>query len=192
MIMVSENIDKVPLPAFYDKHPEVKAKLVEYLKTIPPEEKQKHAEDFKKYLNGEMTWGEIRKITKRMQREIARVAYLKFQMKDYAGADSLFKGLAILDHTNWYYRAALGAIYQKQKMYEDAVLEYTAALSLKEIEISSLVNRGECYMWLGRIEEARADCHAALQIPNLEKNPWHVRAKILLKRIELLEKGEGK
>lgn len=190
--MVSENTDQVPLPAFYDKHPEVKAKLVEYLKTIPREEKQKRIEDFKKYLNGEMTWGEIHKITKRMQREIARVAYLKFQMKDYTGADSLFKGLAILDHTNWYYRAALGAIYQKQKMYEDAVLEYQAALALKEDEVSSLVNRGECYVWLGRLDEARVDCNAALQIPNLVNNPWQMRAKILLKRIELLEKGEEK
>lgn len=181
-----------PLPAYFDKYPDVKAKLIAFLKTIPRAEKQKQIEDFKKYLNGELTWGEVRKITKRMQREIARVAYLKFQMKDYAGADSLFKGLAITDHTNWYYRAALGAIYQKQKMYEDAVAEYSAALTLKEDEISSLANRGECLMWLGRLEEARADCNAAVQLPNLEKNSWQVRAKILLKRIEMLEKGEAK
>ena len=181
-----------PLPAYFDKYPDVKAKLIDYLKTIPREEKQKNVENFKKYLNGEMTWGELRHITKRMQREIARVAYLKFQMKDYAGADTLFKGLAITDHTNWYYRAALGAIYQKQKMYEDAVAEYTVALGLKENEISCLVNRGECFMWLGRLEEARVDCNVAVQAQVAAGNPWQMRSKILVKRIEMLEKGEGK
>ena len=32
---------------------------------------------------------------------------------DFAAAESLFKGLSVIDHTNWYYRAALGTIYQK-------------------------------------------------------------------------------
>jgi len=50
-------------------------------------------------------------------REVARVAFLKFKQQDYPKAERLFTGLSVIDHTNWYYRAALGTIYQKQKLF---------------------------------------------------------------------------
>lgn len=183
--------DAVKLPAFFDQHPEVRDKVAEYLKTIPREQKEKHVEEFKKYLEGEMTWGEIVHITKRMQKEIARVAYLKFKMGDFARAESLFKGLAIIDHTNWYYRAALGAIFQKQKKYHDACLEYTAALSLKESEPSCLVNRGECFFMQVQHDQARADFDVVVQSTLAPNNPWMMRAKVMIKRLDLMQKQEA-
>lgn len=180
----------VKLPAFFDQHPEVRDKVVEYLKTIPREQKKRHVEEFEKYLEGEMTWGEIIHITKGMQKEIARVAYLKFKMGDFARAETLFKGLAIIDHTSWYYRAALGAIFQKQKKYHDACVEYTAALELKENEASCLVNRGECLMMQGQHDQSRADLNAVIQSGLVANNPWMMRAKVMLKRLELIQKPE--
>lgn len=186
----SQKKEDARLPAFFDRYPETRDKILEYLKTIPHDQKKKHLEDFKKYLNGEMTWGEIRGITKRMQKELARVAYLKFKTGDFAGAETLFKGLAIADHTNWYYRAALGAIFQKQKKYHDACIEYTAALELKETEPSCLVNRGECLMMQGQHDQARADLDLVTQSGLAANSPWMMRAKVMLKRLELIQKPE--
>ncbi|MBF0105087.1 MAG: hypothetical protein HQM16_07135 [Deltaproteobacteria bacterium] len=181
----------IHLPAFLDGHPEIKNKLVEYLKTVPLEEKQKNVEEYKKFISGELTWGEIRKITKRMQRELARVAYLKFKLKDYAKAELLFKGLAIVDHTNWYYRAALGAVYQKQKKYEEAVEEYDIAVELKEDEISCVVNRGECLMMLKDFEAAREDLKKIMTLKLPPNNPWLIRARALNQRLAILQRKDN-
>lgn len=167
------------LPAFFDKHPEVKAKLVAYLKTVTPEEKKKNLDDFKKFTSGDMSWGEIRGITKRMQQYVARFAYLKFKMREYAQAEKLFKGLAIIDHNNWYYRAALGAVYQKMRRYEDAVEEYDIAIELKDDELSSYVNRGECLMMTKDFDAADEDFNRVINKGLASNNPWNMRARIL-------------
>jgi len=175
------------LPEFFDKHPEIKAKIVDYLKEIPKEHREKSLEEFHKYINGEMTWGEIRKISRRLQKEVARVAYLKFKMRDYTKAESLFMGLAVIDHTNWYYRAALGAVYQKQKRFDQAVEEYTKALSLKEDEVTTLVNRGECLAITKDFDGALADFDRVASLPLPDNNPWVARSKVLRKRVMMMK-----
>jgi len=182
---------EVRLPAFFDKHPDIKARLVDYLKDIPKEQKQKSLDDYYKFINGELTWAEIRKISKRMQKELARVAYLNFKMQKYEKAETLFKGLAVIDHTNWYYRAALGAIFQKRNMFEKAVDEYTTALDLRENEITSLVNRSECYMMLKEFDASLKDLEAVIEMKLAQNNPWFMRARVLKQRV-LMAKKEDK
>lgn len=176
----------IKLPAFFDANPQLKARMVEYLKTISPDEKQKNLEQYFKFISGDITWAEIRGITKRMQREVARVGFMKFKMQDYAKAETIFKGLAIIDHTNWYYRAALGAVYQKLKRYDDAIAEYAIGLELKEGEISCLVNRGECHFMLQDLAAAKTDLQAAMALKLPVNNPWLIRAKLLSKRVEMM------
>ena len=183
--------DQVKLPAFFDEHPTVKAKLEEYLKTVPPEQKKANVEQFKKFIAGEITWGEIRGITRRMQKELARVAYLKFQLKDFNKAESIFKGLAIVDHTNWYYRAALGAVYQKQGKYDDAIDEYDVAIQIKENEWSCQVNRGECLMMTKDFDGARKDFEALLHKNLPSNNPWLIRARALIRRLDLISREDN-
>lgn len=179
---------QIRLPKFFDKNPDLKARAIEYLKSIPPEEKQRRLNDYKKFVSGEITWGEISKVSKRMQKELARVAYLSFKMKDYNRAETLFKGLAVVDHTNWYYRAALGAVYQKQNKYEEAIEEYTIALKIKQDEVSCYVNRGECCMLLDDFEAAKKDFEHVLHMKLAKNNPWLIRVKALMQRMALLEK----
>ncbi|OVE81955.1 hypothetical protein BVY03_01510 [bacterium K02(2017)] len=180
----------VQLPAFFDDHPELKEKLEAYLKTVPAEEIKENVEIFKKYINGEITWGEIRKISKRMQKELARVAFMKFKMQDYDKAETLFKGLAIIDHTNWYYRSALGAIYFKLRKYEDAINEYDIAIELKEDELSCWVNRGECQLFLKDFEEAIKDFEKVMAMDLAPTNAWYLRAKALMQRTKLAQRED--
>src|SRR3989339_645062 len=174
---------EVKLPTFFDKHPDVKARMVAYLKEIPREQKQKSLQDFYKFINGDLTWGEIRKISKRMQKELARIAFLNFKMQRFEKAETLFKGLAVIDHTNWYYRSALGAVYQKKKLFEKAIDEYSTALELRESEVTSLVNRGECFLQLRDFDSALGDFNSVVHLNLPDNNPWHIRARVLRQRV---------
>lgn len=171
------------LPRFFDKNPELKARVVRMLNAIPAEEKQANLAAFKKFVSGELTWAEVKHVPRRLLKELAKVAYFKFQMGDFKGAEIIFKGLAIVDHTNWYYRVALGAVFQKQGFYDQAIEEYGVALTLKEDEITSLVNRGECHLKSGDLDSALEDFTAVSRLPLAEGNPWKKRAALLSQRI---------
>lgn len=177
------------LPKIFDKNPELKEKALDYLARVPREKKEEDFKKFEKFVKGEITWAEIKGYPKSMLKELARMAYLKYQTGDFRLAESLFKGLSIIDHVNWYYRAALGAVYQKQKLYEQAIEEYSMALSLNDKEIASLTNRGECYLHLENYSQALNDFEKAIQIDADEKNSWGKRARVLQKKI--IDEGHG-
>ena len=177
------------IPRIFDRNPELKKRVEEYLAKIPRAKKEEDMRKFEKFVAGEMTWAEIKGYPKMLLKELARMAYLKFKIGDYNLAESLFKGLSIIDHANWYYRAVLGAVYQKQKLYEQAIEEYTMALSLNEKEVTSLTNRGECHLHLKNTIQARKDFEAAVMLDPEEKNSWGKRARVLLKK--LIDEGHG-
>jgi len=173
-----------------DKKPALKKKALDFLATVSPEQKKKDFEKFQMFVRGEITWAEIKGFPKYMLKELARIAYTKYKSGDYRVAESLFKGLSIIDHVNWYYRSALGAIYQKQKFYDQAIEEYDMALTLNNQEISSLTNRGECQMRLNNFSAALKDFEMALSLDPEMRNSWTKRAQTLKKRLNLEGRGE--
>ncbi|MBI2339106.1 MAG: tetratricopeptide repeat protein [Deltaproteobacteria bacterium] len=179
------------IPRIFDRNPELKKRVEAYLAKIPREKKEEDMRKFEKFVAGEMTWAEIRGYPKTLLKELARMAYLKFKIGDFKLAESLFKGLSVIDHANWYYRAVLGAVYQKQKLYEQAIEEYNVALSLNESEVTSLTNRGECHLHLQNTIQARKDFEAAVRLDPDEKNSWGKRARVLLKKLKDEGRGEG-
>lgn len=179
----------VDLPECFDEHPALKKKLQEYLKTVPESEKQKTYRDYQRFVNGDVTWGEIRKISKRLQKEIARVAYMHFKFKRFEKAETLYKGLTIADHTNWFFRASLAAVYQKQKRFEEAADEYSKALYIKPDANLCLINKAECLMMLKEYDEAHEDLEKVLRSDLADNSPWKMRAHMLKNRVDLLSKG---
>lgn len=174
----------ITLPKIFDKNPELKKRMEAYLANVSDEKKEEDYKKFEKFVSGELTWAEIKNYPRTFLKELAEIAYLKYRSGDYVISESLFKGLSIIDHTNWYYRAALGTIYQKQDLLEQAIDEYSTALMFEENEISCLVNRGECYLRLSQNEEAKADFEKAVALDSQQKNPWGKRAFVLLKKIK--------
>lgn len=169
----------IQLPRCFDENPELKGRLMEFLRGQPVTDPQRSVEAVEKFVSGELSWAEIKHIPKSLLKELARVAYLKFKTGDYRKAEILFKGLAVLDHLNWYFRAALGAVFQKQGLFEQAVEEYTIALELHPDELSSRVNRGQCYLKLGEFDAALADFDRVLKMGLDEKDAWRKRASTL-------------
>lgn len=182
--MADEGTPGSSLPKIFDADPALKAKIEAYLRTIPDEQKQADLEKVEKFVSGELTWAEIKGYPKSLLKGLAEVAYSRYRAGDFKTAESLFKGLSIIDHSNWYYRSALGAIYQKQKIYEQALEEYTVALSLNENEISTLTNRAECYLKLGDLRPALKDLKRVIALDPKGVNAWVKRAKVLLKHLE--------
>ncbi len=171
-----------------DKHPLLKKAVTEYVATVPAEVRQKNLDAVQKFLSGELTWAEIKNIPKPLISQLARVAYDQFKMGDLKSAESLFKGLAVLDHNNWYYRAAIGAVYQKQKFYEQALGEFDIALELNPDEITCLVNRGQCHLQTGDADAALEDFKRVIALKPSADNPWLKRAQALQQAIAAKKK----
>lgn len=181
--MTDQN-DNLSLPPYFDQYPDVRDRLLAEARKVPQKERQKLVTDFLRFVTGEATWGEIINFPKILQKEVAKIGYMLFKKQDYQKAESLFKGLTIMDHTNWYYRVALGAIFQKTKRYDDAIEEYTLALSLNPGDPSCLVNRGQCFMQQGENERAVEDFKRVLNLNLTEDNPWRKRCEVLHQQLE--------
>ncbi len=177
------------LPKVIAQEPLLKKKAEDFLAHISPEQKKKDFEKFEMFVRGEITWAEIKGFPKYMLKELSRIAYTKYKTGDYIVAESLFKGLSIIDHVNWYYRSALGAIYQKQKLYEQAIEEYGMTLALNNQEISALTNRGECQMRLNNFAAALQDFDKAIALDPGYLNTWTKRAKLLKQRLTMEGRG---
>lgn len=109
-----------------------------------------------------------------------RLGLLHYSQGRLDDAKAIFRGLAFLDPRNPFLHALLGSVLQKQGRDEEAIAEYTEALSYFPEDISSLANRGELYLKAGNIQEAIADLKRAANLDPEEDHPSANRARLLL------------
>lgn len=192
MLSMSEQKQGPLLPPSFDQNPELKKKLEEHLQAIPEEQKQKQIEAVEKFLSGELTWAEIKHVPKAVLKQIARIAYDKYKIHDFQTAEILFKGLAIVDHKNWYYRAALGTLFQKQQQFDQAIEEYDLALEIEPGEITTLVNRGICHAKMKDFDAALEDFNAVSKLNMDMDHPWVKKARMLSHAILTMNDSEEK
>lgn len=179
-------------PDAVSESPEWLGALNELLERIDPKDAEQALKDLEEFIEGDKTWAEVQGIPQQLLFDIAERGYLKFKSGRLKEAESLFKGLSMLDHKTAYFHTALGAIYQKQENYLDALAEYTVALELDPEDITALVNRGEVYYLVGYVDEPLQDFAMALKVDPEGKDPWGNRARFLKKRLELELEEEKK
>ena len=175
------------LPSTFDQNPELKKRLEEFLDSLPEEKKQRNIELVTKFLAGELSWAEVKDIPQALLKTLSTVAYQKFKEGDLKMAEILFKGLAVLDHHNWYYRSGLGAVYQKMGLIDQALAEYTMALQIHEDEPTCLLNRGICLMKQKDYDSALEDFNQILSLGLEESSPLAKRARALSQAILAIE-----
>jgi tetratricopeptide (TPR) repeat protein len=104
----------------------------------------------------------------------------------------IFEGIVLLEPENPYPYAILGGIHQQQHEYEAAVESYTRVLQVHPREICTLMNRGECYLNLGLLQEAAIDLKGAIELDPQGNDKAANRARFLstvtLKALNLAEK----
>ncbi|MBI1910188.1 MAG: tetratricopeptide repeat protein [Deltaproteobacteria bacterium] len=163
-------------------------KIQKALESLPPEQVKKIKKQVGPFLTGEMKWVDLFTLPPEKLHEIAEEGYHQFQNARYDKAEIIYKGLAILDPDNYYYHSMLGAIYQRQEKWPEAVLEYSIAVDVKPDDTVSYTNRGEVYFKLGLYDEARIDLKKAAGRDPKQEDAWGNRARMLLKQMETIEK----
>ncbi|MDO8461225.1 MAG: tetratricopeptide repeat protein, partial [Deltaproteobacteria bacterium] len=171
--------------------PTVAKNLDKVYRSISPDQAKK----IKKQLNdlmgetkgGSPEWADLFALPPEKLHEMAKVGYLQFENGRYDKAEAIYRGLTILDVENYYYHSMLGAIYQRQEKWPEAMLEYSVAIDINPKDIVSKTNRGEVYYKLGLLDEARADLEESIFADPQGKDSWANRARMLMKQIETAE-----
>jgi Flp pilus assembly protein TadD len=132
-----------------------------------------------RYRKGELKFLQVFNITKWQMASVIACGHNFFSEGKLEDAQKIFEGLAVLDPNHPYIQTMLGAIYQRMKQYDRAILRYTLALKLFPNDVCALTNRGEIYLMLGRFKEAADDLKKALQLDSQQKNPPTNRARLL-------------
>lgn len=112
-------------------------------------------------------------------RQIETLAVLLYQEGKLESALRLLQGLVSLHVDRAAYWSALGAVLTRMERHEEAIPVLTLALRMDPNDTAALVNRGECYIALGRAEEAGADLERAIELDPKETDPASNRARQL-------------
>ncbi len=153
---------------------------------LPPQELEKIEERVEQFIRGEMSLAEFECYPPEFLYELARMGHTFVELNQFDQAETIFKGLSVFDHKNYYYRGMLGVIYQKKQDFVSAIVEYSIAVELNPEDSASYTNRGECWLKLGVESEALVDFEKAIAIGAKHVDKWANRAQIL--RNKLLEK----
>lgn len=185
-----EEAEKTKNPELWKQNNEWLSKFMKALEAITPEEADKAVKLVDRFLEGEITWAELQGVPPQILFQMAEYGYLQFQRGKLSEAETIFKGLSVLDHRKAYYHAVLGAIYQRMDKLGDALAEYTVALEMDPQNIASYVNRGEIYYRCGYIDEPLEDFDKAIALDTSGKDPWANRARFLKNLV--IQESQGK
>ena len=142
-----------------------------------------------RYRKGELKFTQIFDLNPAQMAAVIATGHNFFTEGRLEEARKIFEGLAIIDSKYPYIHTMLGAIYQKMKQHDKALLRYTLALKLHPNDINALTNRGEIYLLLGKFLEAAGDLKRVLDLDPQNKNPVANRARLLsLLAAEALQK----
>jgi len=133
-----------------------------------------------KLINNQISIADLDGMSKKKMLQIAEMGYIKLKHGRLKEAKTIFEMLSELDHLNAYYRAALGAIFQKEGKIVEAIVEYSQALKLNPKDLASLVNRGEIFLRTRNFKSAADDFKVAILADDKGANLWANRARSLV------------
>ena len=114
-------------------------------------------EEIKRVVEGLLEGGTMRDlkgITTAEIETIYRMGYNFYTTGNYKDADTVFRYLAMLDHTNQKYWIALGSVLQVQRRYDKAVSAYAYASFLNLANPKPQFYAAQCFAALGDKENA--------------------------------------
>ncbi|MBC7794360.1 MAG: tetratricopeptide repeat protein, partial [Clostridia bacterium] len=136
-------------------------------------------ESVRKFLFGEITWGQLHAVTKNDAYLFAQHAYAQYESGRYFDARKVFQALVIIDPYDSYYHMMHGACFQMLDERDAAIDEYTAAIQLDETNMQARVNRAELYLQSAKFPEALHDLQIVTQNDPEARDAAGVRARAL-------------
>lgn len=134
---------------------------------------------------GETTWAEVEGMTFAEAKAIAQIGCDLAAAGRLDEARIVFEGLTAMNPKDSAARAALGTVYQKLGRIEDAVTEYSAAISRDAKNPIALANRGELRLKAGD-RDGFTDLANAVQADPHGETAAGRRAKSLVKAVTLM------
>jgi tetratricopeptide (TPR) repeat protein len=136
-------------------------------------------ENVRKFILGEITWGQLQGLTMDEAYAYAELGYTQFEQGRYNEAQAIFEGLVISNPYDAYFHCMLGAIYARKDMQEEAAEEYTIAIELDPENVAAYVNRAEILLQHGEFEIAMEDLKNAIKLDPKGEDPSGIRARAL-------------
>ncbi len=147
----------------------------------PNPDRVKHlAELLHRFATNKISLADIARLPRKELRRMTEIGHTKLKYGRYKEALEIFSMLAKVDHKNYYYRSALGGVYQKMKKWIESLASYTIALKLNKNDTASLVNRGEIFLRHDKFKRAAEDFRRAILTDKAGKNLWANRARSLV------------
>lgn len=163
-------------------------KLDQVIKSLPKEKVEAAKKEVEELLKGDLSWMDILHAPPEKLWQMAELGYNHFKNGRYDKSEIIFKGLTVIDPDNYYYHQMLGATYQRQDKFPEAVLEYSMAVDLNAKDSVSLTNRGEVYFKIGIYELAEKDFNQSISLDTKGDDRWANRARMLKKQVEMIRK----
>ena len=145
----------------------------------PELEKTFTAENVRKFLFGEITWGQLHAVSRDDAYAFANYAYAQYQAARYFDAEKVFQALVIIDPYDSYYHMMRGACLQMLDQKDRALDEYTASLQLDQYNLKARVNRAELFLQKQMFKEALQDLMIVSQLDPEARDEAGVRARSL-------------
>ncbi|MCB1215560.1 MAG: hypothetical protein KDK66_08820, partial [Deltaproteobacteria bacterium] len=164
-----------------------RAEFEAYLSRVDLEEAKAGLEGLSARLSQARSLAEFLEAPKQLLFDMAQEAYFKFQGGRLKEAEAIFKGLTLFEPSIAYFHTALGTVYQKQKRYFDALVEFTLALEIEPKDVTALCNRAESFLQFpGGENLAKEDLEKLLEVDPQAKSAWAKRGKLLQNKINTL------
>ena len=137
------------------------------------------ADNFLKFVKGEITWAQLEGMTIDEAYAMAEMGYTFLEQGRVEDAKTIIEGLVIGNPYDAYLHALLGTIYAREDNEEDAVEEFSIALGLDPENVDALVARGELFLRHGEFEDAMEDLNKAIELDPNNEHPSTLRARAL-------------
>lgn len=159
---------------------------------------KKQIEDFAKnvgmMMNGVTTVADTKGIMNRELEAIYNVGYVNYNAGQFDKAETVFKFLCMIEHTNHKYWTALGAVRQAKKDYAKAIEAYASAAIFDMNDPKPHLYSAECAVMLGNLDMAESGVVSLLGLcpPGVGRNNEYREKALNLQKVikGLREKAE--
>lgn len=152
-------------------------KRIKITELLNPKNFDKHKDELMGYFEKGGTWQELLAYDQNLMQSQYKKAYDFFQKADYKSAASAFSYLTMLNPYEYNYWMGLGISKQSDRLYEEAIISYTAAEAMNPDNPLPHLHLAQCFYALNVRDEAVKHLHQAIEVSGERPEFQEVRLK---------------